>query len=85
MNDDIVIDDGEDFGSTYDETVQKESWEGKDLWENETVVWEHEGEYSTTLFSQRAQDIIEKHNPEQVTFLLVKISFVNRCLLECLV
>ncbi len=45
----------------------REEWKGKDLWENETVTWDYEGVYSTTLFTAKAQETIEKHDPKKVT------------------
>ncbi|XP_072038381.1 arylsulfatase B-like [Amphiura filiformis] len=77
-----VIDDLEDVGpakyaGNKDNGI-REYWSGKDLWENETVTWEHKGVYSTTLFTGKAQETIEKHDSKKPLFLYLAYKNVHR-------
>ncbi|XP_061879098.1 arylsulfatase I-like [Entelurus aequoreus] len=51
---------------------------GYDLHDNEDVAWGQEGKYSTTLFTQRARKILERHDPnERPLFLLLSLQAVH--------
>ncbi|GIX76170.1 arylsulfatase B [Caerostris extrusa] len=44
---------------------------GIDLWENEEVIRDFRGEYATNVFTDKALDVIEKHNITKPLFLFV--------------
>ena len=49
------------------DVVTREVWNGKDLWTDETVEWRYEGVYSNTLFTMKAQNVIDNHDPKKVS------------------
>ncbi|XP_072038382.1 arylsulfatase B-like [Amphiura filiformis] len=55
----------------------KEIWTGKDLRANETMEWKYEGVYSTTLFTHKAQETIERHDPKEPMFLYLAYKNVH--------
>ncbi|CAF97755.1 unnamed protein product, partial [Tetraodon nigroviridis] len=51
---------------------------GYDLHDGEGVVWGQEGKYSTALFTRRARQILESHDPaERPLFLLLSLQAVH--------
>ncbi|XP_022099670.1 arylsulfatase B-like [Acanthaster planci] len=55
------------------------AWQGYDFRENEIVAWNYTGHYSTTVFTQRAQDIIRQHSqtPNKPFFLYLPFQAVH--------
>ena len=41
-----------------------------DFWENNNVTYKHQGEYSTHVYTQRAQDIIKEHSKTKASVSL---------------
>ncbi|KAM6919192.1 arylsulfatase I-like [Xenentodon cancila] len=51
---------------------------GYDLHDDEEVAWGYEGKYSTTLYTQRARKILERHDPaKRPLFLLLSLQAVH--------
>ncbi|XP_072014249.1 arylsulfatase B-like [Amphiura filiformis] len=57
--------------------ASKEVCNGKDLRANETMEWRYEGVYSTTLFTHKAQETIEWHDPKKPMFLYLAYKNVH--------
>lgn len=56
--------------SRADEICGGEAFTGMDLWDGEENVQpDFDGKYSSTIFTKRAQKIIENHNPDESLFL----------------
>ena len=47
------------------------TFEGYDFHEGNSPAWKYNGQYSTTLFTQKARDLILNHNNDQVTDLSI--------------
>lgn len=50
---------------------------GYDLHENSSVAWGHRGRYSTALFTQKARQILQSHDPRRPLFLLLSLQAVH--------
>jgi hypothetical protein len=55
-----------------------DQFSGYDLRANETVTKEGEGEYSAELFSRKAVEVIEAHNPGQPLFLYLAFQNIHK-------
>eukprot|EP00057_Strongylocentrotus_purpuratus_P032679 XP_788463.2 PREDICTED: arylsulfatase B isoform X2 [Strongylocentrotus purpuratus] len=52
-------------------------WLGIDFWDNNRVAWEYTGNYSQFVFTERAQRVIQQHNPNQPLFLYLPLQSVH--------
>ncbi|XP_041485158.1 arylsulfatase B-like [Lytechinus variegatus] len=52
-------------------------WLGIDYWDNNRVAWEYTGIYSQFVFTERAQRVIQQHNPNQPLFLYLPLQSVH--------
>jgi len=50
-------------------TYKKVRGEGLDFYDNNNLVWNETGHYSTKLYNNRVQEIVADHDPEQPMFL----------------
>jgi hypothetical protein len=55
-----------------------DQFSGYDLRANETVTREGEGEYSAELFSRKAVEVIEAHNPSHPLFLYLAFQNIHK-------
>ena len=51
-------------------TIPDRYFETYDFWENNNVTYKHQGEYSTHVYTQRAQSIIKEHGETGVSVRL---------------
>ncbi|XP_071954759.1 arylsulfatase J-like [Antedon mediterranea] len=57
---------------------KRKMWKGFDLRENDkNIAWDYQGEYSTHLFTKKAQKIIKKHDKSKPLFLVVSYQAVH--------
>jgi len=61
--------DGQEVNPSDSGKEPNKLYTGLDFWDNTTLVWNETGKYSTHLYTKRAVEIIENHDPEQPMFM----------------
>lgn len=56
---------------------------GVDLWENEEIVTDFRGQYATDVFTDKALEVIEKHNTSKVLLLYSLFTITSVLKLHC--
>jgi len=55
----------------YSHNCSEEGHAGLDLWDGEDLVWTEDGHYSTELFTEKVENVINKHDPTEPLFMYV--------------